>query len=328
MPTRSHSPAAPWVAGAVTIALLGGLVWLWATRTRPVISPDCQARAGNHRGTLYPDQAGNAALIAAIGARRELPARAGTIALATAMQESKLRNIDYGDRDSLGLFQQRPSQGWGTPAQIMDSHYATNAFYDRLVQVSGYQSMPVTDAAQRVQRSGFPQAYAAHESMARAFSAALYGQFPAALVCRLNPPLGLSRQSKADSGLIPRAQVVADTAARELGGPALARVSAGQLSGAVEDGLADAGEGLTDAGGGDGTWVGVSFPDTDDGQTEAWRLAHWAVASADRLAIVDVRTQGRRWDRAAHAHEWAEVPNTAPASAAVWIRVANPSGGG
>lgn len=80
-----------------------------------------------------------------------------TIALATALQESALRNIDYGDRDSLGLFQQRPSQGWGTPAQIMDPVYSAGVFYDRLAEVPGYSRLPLTVAAQRVQRSGFPR---------------------------------------------------------------------------------------------------------------------------------------------------------------------------
>ena len=92
--------------------------------------------------------------------RRGLPARAASIALATAYQESKLRNLDHGDRDSLGLFQQRPSQGWGTAKQIQDPYYATNAFYDALVKIDGYQTMRITEAAQEVQRSGFPEAYA------------------------------------------------------------------------------------------------------------------------------------------------------------------------
>ena len=135
-------------------------------------------------------QARNASLISAIAVRRGMPAHAATIALATALQESKLYNLHGGDRDSLGLFQQRHSQGWGTPRQILHPVYATNAFYDALVKVPGYDSMPVTVAAQRVQRSGFPSAYAVYESDARALASALTGFSPAAFSCDLPAATG------------------------------------------------------------------------------------------------------------------------------------------
>ena len=140
------------------------------------------------RAALTPEQTANAALIAGIAQQRGLPARAATIALATAIQESGLRNIDYGDRDSLGLFQQRPSQDWGTEEQVQDPVYATNAFYDALVRIDGYESMEITVAAQEVQRSGFPEAYADHEAEGRALASALYGLSPASLTCRLRGP--------------------------------------------------------------------------------------------------------------------------------------------
>jgi hypothetical protein len=104
---------------------------------------------------------------------RGLPDRAVVIALATAQQESGLRNIDYGDRDSLGLFQQRPSQGWGTEAQVTDPVYAAGTFFDRLVGVPGWDTGRLTDVAQTVQRSGFPEAYQKHEAMAIDLTAAL-----------------------------------------------------------------------------------------------------------------------------------------------------------
>ena len=118
------------------------------------------------------EQAENASIIAAVAERRGLPARAISIAIATAYQESKLRNLDGGDRDSLGIFQQRPSQGWGTPEQIMDPYYATNAFYDALVKIDGYETMEITEAAQTVQRSAFPDAYADHEQDGRTIASA------------------------------------------------------------------------------------------------------------------------------------------------------------
>ncbi|GAA0617389.1 C40 family peptidase [Streptomyces crystallinus] len=115
---------------------------------------------------LSAEQTGNAKTIIATGDAIGVPVRGQVVAIATALQESGLRNLSYGDRDSLGLFQQRPSQGWGTVAQIMDPVYSARKFYEHLLKVRGWQSMPVTVAAQAVQRSGFPTAYARHESTA------------------------------------------------------------------------------------------------------------------------------------------------------------------
>lgn len=121
-----------------------------------------------------PDQMANAATIVAVGKQMTVPERGWVIAIAAAMQESALRNLDHGDRDSLGLFQQRPSQGWGTPAQIMNPTYAATQFYQHLLAVSGWRQMTVTDAAQAVQRSGFPNAYAQHEKTAMDIVAAVH----------------------------------------------------------------------------------------------------------------------------------------------------------
>ncbi|BCJ46193.1 hypothetical protein GCM10010168_51420 [Actinoplanes ianthinogenes] len=117
---------------------------------------------------LDDEQTGNAARIIAIGKQRGIAPRGWAVAVATAMQESSLRNINHGDRDSVGLFQQRPSMGWGTVEQLTDVDYATNAFYGGppppdnggLLDVPGWERMELTDAAQAVQRSGTPQAYA------------------------------------------------------------------------------------------------------------------------------------------------------------------------
>ena len=113
----------------------GGVALLWDEDLVPFVSPDlCTATVDGHTVSLDPEQAEHAGLITAIAVSRGLPARAASIALATAYQESDLRNLEGGDRDSLGLFQQRPSQGWGEPEEILDPVYATNAFYDALVQ--------------------------------------------------------------------------------------------------------------------------------------------------------------------------------------------------
>jgi len=145
----------------------------------------CQATALKTSVTFDPEQMSNAATITAIAQRRGLPARAATIALATAITESKLRNLTYGDRDSLGLFQQRPSQGWGTADQILDPEHATNAFYDALVKIKDYQTKDITAVAQAVQRSAFPEAYAAHEQEGRILASVLAGYSPGGLGCRL-----------------------------------------------------------------------------------------------------------------------------------------------
>ena len=146
--------------------------------------PPCRVADGPAIYGMDLDQAANATTIAAIGKKLSMPDHAVTVALAAALQESKLRNVEYGDLDSLGLFQQRPSQGWGTPAQIMDPRYATTAFYRRLAQVNGWQSLSVSAAAQQVQHSAAPDAYAGWEQEARALAAAMTGEAPAGLSCR------------------------------------------------------------------------------------------------------------------------------------------------
>lgn len=133
--------------------------------------------------TLSPEQTDNAATIAAVGLRLGMPDHAVTVALATAMQESKLVNLTGGDLDSAGLFQQRPSQGWGTYAQVIDPVYAATAFYQHLRAQPDWQSLSVTQAAQQVQRSGAPDAYAQWEPEARALATALTGQTVAGLTC-------------------------------------------------------------------------------------------------------------------------------------------------
>ncbi|MDT8915312.1 hypothetical protein [Amycolatopsis sp. PS_44_ISF1] len=183
---------------AVVLVLAAVVVVVVVLDRKDVTTPGCTVALpeGAHSAaatqfTLQPDQMGNAATIAAVAIRRGLPGHAVTIALATALQESKLRNLSGGDRDSVGLFQQRPSQGWGTPAQLQDPVYAATAFYEKLVDLDAWDTLPITEAAQAVQRSGAPDAYAKWEPEARTAAAALTGEFPAALTCRnlaVGPP--------------------------------------------------------------------------------------------------------------------------------------------
>ncbi|MEU6341827.1 C40 family peptidase [Streptomyces sp. NPDC046977] len=119
------------------------------------------------------EQIPNAKIIQATGVAMNIPARGQVVALASALRESSLRNLTYGDRDSLGLFQQRPSQGWGTANEILDPVHASMRFYAALEKVSGWQSLSVAQAAQAVQKSGFPEAYAKWEPLATALQQAI-----------------------------------------------------------------------------------------------------------------------------------------------------------
>jgi hypothetical protein len=142
-----------------------GVAWHTQNREVPLVTAECTLPGTSLR--LTAEQVTNARTIAQVGRDRGLPDRAVVIALATAQQESRLRNLDYGDRDSLGLFQQRPSQGWGSEAQVQDPVYAAGKFYDGLVGVPDWDTGRLTDVAQSVQRSGHPELYQQWEGMAQ-----------------------------------------------------------------------------------------------------------------------------------------------------------------
>lgn len=189
LPHKRHGRLSRSLSAVVVLLAVAGYLMVQYAAHGPD-GPGCRVVSDHQNDKAYeftPEQAVNAATISAVGTSRGLPERAVTIALATALQESQLRNLGYGDRDSLGLFQQRPSQGWGTEAQIMDPDYAADQFYAHLTKVPGYLELPLTEAAQRVQRSGFPDAYAKHEKDAELLAAALTGHAAATLSCQGRP---------------------------------------------------------------------------------------------------------------------------------------------
>lgn len=253
-------------------------------------APGCKVVAAGARGATYEfsqEQAVNAATVTAVGIARGMPERAVTIALATALQESALRNIGHGDRDSLGLFQQRPSMGWGSERQIMDPSYAAGMFYDHLAKVPDYTRLPLTVAAQRVQRSAFPHAYAKHEPDATLLAAALTGRAGATLTCDGRPA-----STRAAVG----PDAVRSALVRDFGRDALEEAAA-EVDG---DGR--------EAGGATGFAAetrgrAVTVPVSEDtnavaGRTveqRGWQLAHWAVANASALRIESVSYAGRTW---------------------------------
>ncbi|MCX5331549.1 MULTISPECIES: heavy metal transporter [unclassified Streptomyces] len=254
-------------------------------------APGCKVVSGRDDGVAYeftPEQAVNAATITAVGTGRGLPERAVAIALATALQESGLRNITHGDRDSLGLFQQRPSQGWGTEKQIMDPTYAAGEFYKHLVKVDGYTKLPLTEAAQRVQRSGYPEAYAKHEPDATVLAAALTGTSAATLTC----------DGRSEATLAGGPEGVREALVRDFGGDALDTTA--EEVGATE--ATPAPEATVS-----GRTVTVPVTGAAKGrssQERGWQLAHWAVANASALHIERVTYAGREWTAGNSQSEW------------------------
>lgn len=233
--------------------------------------------------SLDADQMANAATVSAVGISRHVPQRAITIALATAWQESKLRNLSGGDRDSIGLFQQRPSQGWGTPAQISDPRYAARAFYTSLLKIDGWQNMRVTDAAQAVQRSAHPEAYEKWAGRAESLAKALTGETVGAVACTVDT-------EPATRGPAAVAALAADL--RLDWGETTATVTSENLPG-----------------------VAVPVPDARVG----WQYAHWLVAYAGDRGIKRVRFTDREWT--AKSGSWTKVAAGAGDSSRVLAEV-------
>jgi hypothetical protein len=288
-----HPRRRRWVGRVVVLLVLvivavSGYQAYLAVR-RSLFSASCTVTASGTSFTFTPEQTANAALIAALSVKRGLPARAATIALATALQESKLLNLTYGDRDSVGLFQQRPSQGWGTKAQILDPAYSTNKFYDALIKVKDYQTGEITKVAQAVQRSGFPEAYADHEQQGRVLASTLTGQSPAGLGCQVEPVARPANGAAAATG----ASIAADLAAQL---DSTATVEGGQLT--------------------------VAAPDA----VRAWAAAQWAVARAQAYGIDRVQVAGRTWDRAEDASALTWGQGGSAGATTVVIRIGTATG--
>ncbi len=293
------------VIGLVAVlaaAVVGGLL-LW--RPGFLVGPECTVPGDPAAAAVTPTveltavQLQHASTINAVGLSRDIPERGRIIAIATAYQESTLRNLPDGDRDSVGLFQQRPSQGWGTPDQIGDPVYASNKFYDALVEVPRWQDLPLTEAAQAVQYSGFPNAYARWEPRATTLVRALSGGDPLQLSCRDDaegPTMDHPQRplpAGAD-GATPALQTVLSSAGTEFGGLTVQSVS---------------GDGRTAAASIDP----AGMPPDDAGRT----LAAWAVAHSAGLAITEVVTAAQRWVD----HEWRSDTGTAGGPAQVQITV-------
>lgn len=259
---------------AVLIAGISIYVILHQFGVRPPLDLGraCEVRTASGTVNLEPTQIANAATIAAVGIRREVPDQAIVIALATALQESKLENLDGGDRDSVGLFQQRTSQGWGTPEQISDPRYAAGRFYTALLKVKGWQTMRVTEAAQRVQRSAFPEAYEKWADKSAVLAEALGGRATSAVTCgSVGEPSqrGPQAAQALDAGL---------------------RLDWGNLA------LATNAE-----------TVGLAV--TAGQERAGWQYAHWLVAHSSEKNVQRVRYGTQEWT--ARTGEWRQVEDSA-----------------
>ncbi|MGW7575341.1 heavy metal transporter [Streptomyces sp. NPDC054765] len=299
----SAQPSAParrarlWRLTAAVCVLIGLAVYLVVQYlTGGPGAPQCTVRGEGDADAyqLSPEQAANAATISAVASSRGLPERAVTIALATAMQESGLRNINFGDRDSVGLFQQRPSQDWGTVQKIMDPVYSAGEFYRHLAKVPGYSRLPLTVAAQRVQHSGYPQAYAKHEADAAQLTGALTGRDQGAMICTESRPVGSGAGGAAK---------VREKLLREFGSRVLPR------QGAAGDPTADDGRGVTIPVRAAGAMAAGDAP------RRGWELATWAMAHSAELHIEQISYAGRTWSAADSGKGWQEKPAASGAAA-------------
>ncbi|MEU4194655.1 hypothetical protein AB0E69_22340 [Kribbella sp. NPDC026611] len=287
MPMNRGAVVALSGIGVLALAVGVGIAWIGGKNLGTILPPpeQCQATVGEQTVVLDFEQAESAALIAGIAVRRGLPPRAATIALATAYQESDLRNLAHGDRDSLGLFQQRPSQGWGTAQQVRDPYYATGKFYDALVKVKNYQKLAITVAADKVQRSAFPTAYADHEADARVLASALTGQSKSVFSCTVRTA-ELKQEAAGANGLTPRAEAVRKDLLRTFGklstgGYAPEGVTTGHMAGSAHY---------------DGRAVDVFVrPISTTNTAKGWALAQYLVARAKLLNIQTVIFSDKIW---------------------------------
>lgn len=276
----------------VIAVLLGGAAYAaysayqhFAVRLLTV--PGCQAGTGKNAIPLDFGQAADAAIIAGVAVREHLPRQALTIAYATALQESKLENPGYGDLDSVGIFQQRPSQGWGSATQLQDPAFAASAFFSALIKVPSWTSMPVSQAAQAVQHSADGSAYQQYAQtgamLATAFTAA-----PHAVTCWYDPAtqassLGVSTRQNF-SGAVKKLTDAFGPVGR---GGAVRAVAAHPASGTH------------------------SLTVTADG---GWAVANWLVANAGDYGITQVRYGGYRWTAGLTETSWQADPGGAAGS--------------
>jgi hypothetical protein len=257
---------------------------------RLLVVPGCQAGTGPSALGLDFGQAADAATIAGVAVRDRLPREALIVAYATALQESKLENLDYGDQDSVGIFQQRPSQGWGTDTELEDPAYAAGAFFSALVKIPGYAKLPVDVAAQDVQESADGAAYEQYAQTGRAL-AADFTAAPHAVTCWYNP----ATQAASDGV---SAKLNLDAAQRGLGDV---------FGRTADDGAVTA---VSRARSGRSAVITAT-------QGDGWAVANWLVSNASSYGITQVSYGGYQWTAGLFETTW--QAESRPVSAGIVI---------
>jgi hypothetical protein len=268
VPTKSGKRGLTTGTIALVVAAAVGAFILVKVVGPTLTGSACQAGTGRSAVSLEPEQAAIAATIAGVAHHRAMPSRAVSVAYATAMQESHLHNLGYGDLDSIGVFQQRPSEGWGPASKLRDPVFATSQFFQALAAVNGYQQMPVYRAAQAVQHSADGHAYIQYQPIASTLTAAFTGTHPHAVWCWSGSP------DPRKASLTPARQALL----RTYGALAARLVSAPRDAPAIQ--------------------VSPTSPEL------GWSVAAWLVTHAGKYRLREVRYAGLRWRAASGRDGW------------------------
>lgn len=237
----------------------------------PDPDPGCRLDLADGKYEMSIAQTENAATVGGVAFSLDMPQEAVTVAYATVWQESTFHNVEYGDRDSLGLFQQRPSQEWGNPEEILDPVQSSSAFYYALADIDGWRELPVYEAAQQVQRSADGWAYDQHENLSEHMSEVFAGNLGPAVTCWYDEE-GLTELQQGDPD--------AEGARREL--TRVFGVGPGELPQGEEPQTGDLG----------------------------WAMALWSVVHAEQYGLTTVAHDGYRWTASNGvdgAEAWAEI---------------------
>jgi hypothetical protein len=275
VPTKSRKRglAAGTIALVAAVAIAALVI---VEHLGPVLSGSgCQAGIGSSAVSLDPQQAAIAATIAGVAHERGMPARAVSVAYATAMQESHLHNFGYGDRDSVGVFQQRPSEGWGPASKLRDPVFATSRFFQALSAVTGYRHMPVYRAAQAVQHSADGHAYIQYQPIANKLTAAFTGLAPHSVWC------WSARSGSQQARLVTARQELL----KSYGALGARLVSAPKDAPAIQ--------------------IQTGSPDL------SWSVAAWLVTHAAKYKLREVRYGGFHWRAASGEDGWTRDKGTA-----------------
>lgn len=266
--SRQRKAGAGAGAGAILVIIVIVVTLAFNRTVRntvlPLLGTGCMVRGSDYDVPLDTGQAGIAATIAGVARHRAMPVRAVTIAYATALQESDLENLPYGDRDSVGVFQQRPSQGWGTRQHLLDPVYASSRFFAALADVPRYRHLAIYQAAQAVQHSADGYAYSQYSGQGAIMAAGFTGRIGRAVWCWYG------------SGISGAAHLTA--ASREL-----TRTFGPLQVGHISDPMIA---------------VRVRF------RSAGWAVASWLVSHASSYGIREVRYRGYQWSAAHGERGW------------------------